>query len=85
MLPDWIIRERDLLQTRYPNDRFEIIERRNEFCIRCHDCPGKLYRTGPEFTLNNLKIHLRNRDHRNNVEKRLNSDGVVSFPKGSYC
>ncbi|KAF2878107.1 hypothetical protein BDV95DRAFT_480117 [Massariosphaeria phaeospora] len=38
--------------------------------IRCNDCPGKLYTAGPEHTLENFEIHLKNRGHRTNVEKR---------------
>lgn len=38
--------------------------------IRCLDCPGKLYNTGPDHTVDNFQIHLNNRAHRENVEKR---------------
>ncbi|KAF1848529.1 SNF5-domain-containing protein [Cucurbitaria berberidis CBS 394.84] len=38
--------------------------------IRCMDCPGKLYNAGPERTVNNFELHLRNRGHMNNVAKR---------------
>jgi SWI/SNF-related matrix-associated actin-dependent regulator of chromatin subfamily B protein 1 len=39
--------------------------------IRCHDCPGKLYTAGPGLTVENFEVHLKNRQHRNSVEKRL--------------
>lgn len=32
--------------------------------IRCHDCPGKLYTPGPEKTVDNFLMHLKNRGHR---------------------
>lgn len=32
--------------------------------IRCHDCPGKLYTPGPEKTVENFLMHLKNRGHR---------------------
>ena len=38
--------------------------------IRCSDCPGKLYNAGPEQTVNNFELHLKNRGHMNNVAKR---------------
>ncbi|CAO2654192.1 Nn.00g109250.m01.CDS01 [Neocucurbitaria sp. VM-36] len=38
--------------------------------IRCIDCPGKLYNAGPERTVNNFELHLKNRGHMNNVAKR---------------
>jgi SWI/SNF-related matrix-associated actin-dependent regulator of chromatin subfamily B protein 1 len=39
--------------------------------IRCHDCPGKLYTPGPETTVGNFEIHLKNRQHRERVEARV--------------
>lgn len=38
--------------------------------IRCHDCPGKLYTPGPETTVGNFEVHLKNRQHRERVEAR---------------
>ena len=38
--------------------------------IRCVDCPGKLYNAGPEHTVGNFQMHLNNRGHKTNVEKR---------------
>ncbi|CAG8454110.1 14633_t:CDS:10 [Ambispora leptoticha] len=73
--PEWIVLQRDLLARKYPRDRFDITERSNkpnEFRIRCSDCPGRLYQPGPDLTLNNFEIHLKNRIHRENVEKRIN-------------
>lgn len=32
--------------------------------IRCHDCPGKLYTPGPDKTVENFLMHLKNRGHR---------------------
>ncbi|KAF3183448.1 SWI/SNF chromatin-remodeling complex subunit [Orbilia oligospora] len=39
--------------------------------IRCVDCPGKLYTPGPNETVENFEIHLRNRLHRERVEARI--------------
>lgn len=39
--------------------------------IRCHDCPGKLYTPGPNMTVDNFEVHLRNRQHKERVEERL--------------
>lgn len=38
--------------------------------IRCLDCPGKLYNSGPEQTIGNFQTHLANKQHKQNVEKR---------------
>ncbi|KAG9237229.1 hypothetical protein BJ875DRAFT_454401 [Amylocarpus encephaloides] len=39
--------------------------------IRCNDCPGKLYTPGPEMTVDNFEVHLKNRAHREKVETRV--------------
>jgi SWI/SNF-related matrix-associated actin-dependent regulator of chromatin subfamily B protein 1 len=39
--------------------------------IRCLDCPGKLYTPGPEKTVGNFEVHLKNRQHREKVNTRL--------------
>ncbi|RDL34440.1 Uncharacterized protein BP5553_07568 [Venustampulla echinocandica] len=41
--------------------------------IRCHDCPGKLYTPGPETTVGNFEIHLKNKQHRERVNARAAS------------
>lgn len=38
--------------------------------IRCMDCPGKLYNAGPEQSVSNFELHLKNRVHMNNVARR---------------
>jgi SWI/SNF-related matrix-associated actin-dependent regulator of chromatin subfamily B protein 1 len=38
--------------------------------IRCHDCPGKLYTPGPDTTVGNFEVHLKNRQHRERVDSR---------------
>ncbi|KAI9809541.1 MAG: SWI/SNF chromatin-remodeling complex subunit [Pycnora praestabilis] len=38
--------------------------------IRCHDCPGKLYTPGPAMGVENFEVHLKNRQHRERVERR---------------
>lgn len=79
--PDWLTQSGAALKARYPNDRFEIQQRprpagvppppQPEWRVRCLDCPGKLYTPGPGESLNNFEIHLRNRLHRANVNKRV--------------
>ncbi|KAK2745391.1 SWI/SNF chromatin-remodeling complex subunit [Myotisia sp. PD_48] len=52
--------------------------------IRCNDCPGKLYTPGPVMTVDNFEVHLRNRVHKERVQKRVSgteaterkSDGI---------
>lgn len=39
--------------------------------IRCHDCPGKLYTPGPDTTVGNFEVHLKNRLHREKVDARV--------------
>ncbi|KAK3375188.1 SNF5-like protein [Podospora didyma] len=39
--------------------------------IKCLDCPGKSYTIGPEKTVNNFEVHLKNKDHRKKVDERI--------------
>ena len=43
--------------------------------IKCLDCPGKLYTPGPETGVNNFEVHLKNRIHREKVDKRIKEGG----------
>lgn len=43
--------------------------------IRCLDCPGRIYLTGPGKTAESFESHLKNRLHRSNVEERLEQEG----------
>ena len=43
--------------------------------IKCLDCPGKLYTPGPETGVNNFEVHLKNRLHREKVERRVRERG----------
>ncbi|KAH6712567.1 hypothetical protein BKA61DRAFT_657893 [Leptodontidium sp. MPI-SDFR-AT-0119] len=51
--------------------------------IRCHDCPGKLYTPGPETTVGNFEVHLKNRQHRERVDARIAADRNASRPSSS--
>lgn len=51
--------------------------------IRCHDCPGKLYTPGPEMTVGNFEVHLKNRFHREKVDARLAREGITPVAAGS--
>jgi len=66
------------LRKERPEDRYEVHPRikadpvaTTEYRIRCLDCPGKLYVPGPGETLQNFDIHVKNRNHRANVDARL--------------
>ncbi|KAL2123309.1 hypothetical protein VTJ04DRAFT_3764 [Mycothermus thermophilus] len=43
--------------------------------IRCRDCPGKSYTAGPDTTVQNFEVHLKNRAHRERVAARLGKGG----------
>ncbi|KAJ7782721.1 hypothetical protein B0H16DRAFT_1709569 [Mycena metata] len=63
------------LQPDYTNDRYEAVVKANarewEWRLKCLDCPGKIYITGPGETLNNYELHLKNRLHRQRVNERI--------------
>ena len=46
--------------------------------IRCIDCPGKLYTAGPGLTVENFEVHLKNRLHKTNVERRTGRAGTAT-------
>ncbi len=51
--------------------------------IKCLDCPGKLYTPGPETGVNNFEVHLKNRLHREKVERRVRERGRSAGPEGA--
>ncbi|KAJ4304113.1 SWI/SNF chromatin-remodeling complex subunit [Collariella sp. IMI 366227] len=53
-----------------PNIQFAWLPR-----IRCKDCPGKSYTAGPDTTVQNFEVHLKNRAHRERVMARLRANG----------
>lgn len=58
-----------------PNAIYQYLPR-----IRCNDCPGKLYTAGPELTVENFEVHLKNRNHKERVEarRRAQENGSVN-------
>ncbi|KAJ3973086.1 hypothetical protein EV361DRAFT_796903 [Lentinula raphanica] len=73
--PTWLTTTMHTTQTKYPNDRFDVVWRKvgegSEWRIKCVDCPGKLYKPGPGETLSNFEVHLKNRQHRQRVDDRI--------------
>lgn len=88
--PEWTEAALAELQQRFPPDRFDIVLRRGvggngaaEWRVRCLDCPGKVYKPGPDETLQNFEVHLRNRSHRAKVAERLGTNtGANATPSG---
>ncbi|KAG8930898.1 SWI/SNF chromatin-remodeling complex subunit [Tulasnella sp. 419] len=71
-VPEWITGRTNELQVKYNQDRFvPVLREPGVWRIKCWDCPGKLYYPGPEETLMNFEVHLKNRYHRDNVNSRL--------------
>ncbi|KAJ6591033.1 SNF5-domain-containing protein [Mycena vulgaris] len=75
--PQWLSNAMHAMQAKWKNDKFEVILRKvnsassPEWRIKCLDCPGKLYQPGPEETLSNYEVHLKNRLHRQRVNDRM--------------
>jgi len=46
--------------------------------IRCFDCSGKLYTPGPDTTVGNFEVHIKNRLHRERVAARVDAAGKQS-------
>nr|GAT44898.1 predicted protein [Mycena chlorophos] len=78
--PEWLKNCVQDLQNEWKSVKFEVVCRPNapenatawEWRIKCLDCPGKLYVTGPGQTLEHYKLHLKNRLHRQRVTERMN-------------
>lgn len=51
--------------------------------VRCLDCPGKLYTPGPDTTIINFEVHLKNKAHREKVDSRIARSGVGSSARPS--
>ncbi|KAF8607278.1 SNF5-domain-containing protein [Ceratobasidium sp. AG-I] len=88
-VPKWILNCLAVTQQRYPHDRVDIILKPKaasadgtpappEFRLKCLDCPGKLYTPGPEETLTNFEVHLKNRTHRFNVNRRVANEAAAT-------
>ncbi|KAJ3041970.1 SWI/SNF chromatin-remodeling complex subunit [Rhizophlyctis rosea] len=79
--PAWVKVQRESLMSRYPNDLFDVVTKGpgGPMRIKCLDCPGKLYQLGPDQSLGNFEVHLRNRHHRANVNSRV---GLPRRPVG---
>ncbi|KAJ7072654.1 SNF5-domain-containing protein [Mycena amicta] len=78
--PDWLLNCMQDMQNEWKNDKFEVICKANttdwEWRIKCLDCPGKVYITGPDQTLSNYELHLKNRLHRQRVNERMRNSSV---------
>lgn len=65
-----------------PAIRYQLMQQDVEWVfaprIRCRDCPGKLYTPGPGMSAENFTVHLRNKQHRANVNKRV---GIETDPE----
>ena len=57
-----------------------------KFCyyprIKCKDCPGKLYTPGPGMGVENFEVHLKNRHHRERVQRRVEAERVAAGNAG---
>ncbi|KAK4227941.1 hypothetical protein QBC38DRAFT_363004 [Podospora fimiseda] len=45
--------------------------------IKCLDCPGKSYTAGPDNTVQNFEVHVRNQKHQKQVAQRVASAGAA--------
>jgi hypothetical protein len=85
------------MQQKYPDDRFEIIPKKvdsqPQWRVRCVDCPGDFalfswvnaaIHPGPQETLTNFEVHLRNRQHRHRVNSRIGGVVMVTLSSSSF-
>ncbi|KAK4169234.1 hypothetical protein QBC43DRAFT_307217 [Cladorrhinum sp. PSN259] len=46
--------------------------------IKCLDCPGKSYTAGPDLSVQNFEVHVRNQKHQKQVAARVNAAAAGS-------
>ena len=50
--------------------------------IKCLGCPSKLYAPGPDVSVNNFEVHLKNRIHRKRVSRRMGTSSQQAILAG---
>jgi len=74
--PEWLDQAMVDLRAKYPEDGFDVVSREiggtHQWRLTCIDCTGKLYILGPDESLDNFEVHLKNRAHRERVAARAN-------------
>ncbi|KAI8454088.1 hypothetical protein BY996DRAFT_7013721 [Phakopsora pachyrhizi] len=86
--PSWMLTALSDIRSSFPSDKVELIPRLKrevvtpgqppvvigcDWRLKCFDCPGKLYTVGPGESFSNFDVHLKNRQHRQKVDERLNA------------
>lgn len=87
--PQWLLDEIARLHAQYLDSSFYVLRKPTdpnvgdgtiEWRVKCNDCPQKLYKPGPEETLENFEVHLKNRQHLYKIAQRKGQ--VPSTPGG---
>ena len=50
--------------------------------IKCFDCPGKLYTAEPGCVIEDFRVHLGNRKHKENLERRMEKEADLLIREG---
>jgi hypothetical protein len=73
IVPEWLPEAVDVLLKKRPKDFFFIVvEGRSDVRLKCYDC-AKTYMPGPNQTLTNFDVHLKNQHHHRLVSQRIRS------------
>ncbi|KDQ13787.1 hypothetical protein BOTBODRAFT_175218 [Botryobasidium botryosum FD-172 SS1] len=86
-VPNWIPTCLEALKAEFPYDEISVVPRLGtplEWRLTCADCPGKLYLPGPNESLENFQVHLKNRVHRQNVSRRVQNQRSSEPQQQSY-
>ncbi|KAG8898865.1 SWI/SNF chromatin-remodeling complex subunit, partial [Tulasnella sp. 408] len=84
--PQWMRRAVQELRAKYENDLFEAVLRplqpgpapSMDWRIMCYDCFGKMYTPGPDEKLLSFEVHLKNKQHRANVNARIEAAALIA-------
>lgn len=69
-IPDWMDEVLNKLLEKHPKDFFYLVVDGKEVKVKCYDC-DRVYMPGPNRTLSNFEVHLRNKQHCKLVRDRI--------------
>jgi len=84
--PQWLQNAAAEIQLKHPTAKFQVVPRQImidetpntlHWRMQCLDCPGKIFHTGPEESLDNYEVHLKNRSHLMRVSDRLVGEPIA--------
>ncbi|THV47393.1 hypothetical protein BGAL_0313g00080 [Botrytis galanthina] len=68
------------LNSKYPNDKLELVCKNDELWFQCHDCPAQLYKVSRNGNwVKHIRCHIEGAAHADRVESRVTRDGETTI------